>query len=758
MAAATAPTSGRSTLAAAELGLAALIAAVIWGYAKVFRDWDFIRPLAGAAISATAVSWGARRLRIGLIVSLIANLTAMAVVLGITFYRDTTFHLIPTNDTWQSALDELQAAIKVFTDVKTPVPATGGFIVAAAIGIWIVVVLADTFAFRARAGVEALVPPAAFFIVGALVGADRVRVPSAVVFVGAALVFLGIHRAWIQQTSPGWLPGHQHGAAGAMVANALALVAAALAIALLTGPNLPGAGDKALVDYQGGHHSKRVTLSPIVDIRGRIVGQSTAEAFRVRSPQASYWRLTTYNIFDGERWSGDTSFTDVASGQELPGAPPKDLTSEVLQQFTLTGLRQDYLPVAATPLRINGVTGLGYAKQTSSVLLPQDRPNPNTYTVVSREFVVSQAQLEAAKPGTKSDVSAEFFTVPANLPSVVRDTANDVTASATTAYGKARALQDWFRSNFTYNLDFRAPSGVSPLVSFLQIRQGYCEQFSGTFAAMARALGLPARVAVGFTPGIQQADGSFIVQGRHAHAWPEVYFKGVGWVPFEPTPSRGIPGAAQAWTGVAPAQEGQPAPVAAPATTNPSAPTTVAGGPTTVAPPKSTRAEAIDPATDTSSTSSPWPNRLLTLAVALVAAAVVWVVALAAVRSGRRRRRRATARSAADHVLVAWAETVETLARAGLGARASETPAEYAARIGSERAVDAAPLVRLAESTTRAAYAADVDGEDPDQAMADAEDIAARVRATAGMRQRLGWAVTMRPPVRRDDELVAAKR
>ena len=103
------------------------------------------------------------------------------------------------------------------------------------------------------------------------------------------------------------------------------------------------------------------------------------------------------------------------------------------------------------------------------------------------------------------------------------------------------ALQDWFRTNFDYSLDSPAGHGDDALVDFLESGVGYCEQFAGAYAAMARSLGIPARVAVGFTPGNEDPDdpGLYRVLGRHAHAWPEVYFPGTGWVAFEPTPGRG---------------------------------------------------------------------------------------------------------------------------------------------------------------------------------------------------------------------------
>jgi transglutaminase-like putative cysteine protease len=101
---------------------------------------------------------------------------------------------------------------------------------------------------------------------------------------------------------------------------------------------------------------------------------------------------------------------------------------------------------------------------------------------------------------------------------------------------------------------------------FLAERRGYCEQFAGTYAAVARMLGLPSRVAVGFTPGEQRDDGRYYVQGKYAHAWPEIYFDGVGWVPFEPTPERGNP-TEESYTGVAAAQADDGETTATPATT-----------------------------------------------------------------------------------------------------------------------------------------------------------------------------------------------
>jgi hypothetical protein len=225
---------------------------------------------------------------------------------------------------------------------------------------------------------------------------------------------------------------------------------------------------------------------------------------------------------------------------------------------------------------------------------------------------------------------------------------------------------------------------------FLTQRQGYCEQFAGTYAAMARLLGLPARVAVGFTSGTKEADGRYHVSGKEAHAWPEVYLAGYGWVAFEPTPGRGQPGA-EAYTDV-PAAQAAEAPVdtvptaAAPSDTV--APSTETTEPATVAP--------VAPV----SNERPWLPATLVLALPVLA----YLVGVPLANRRRRRRRRAEAVTPADRVLVAWEDVEEDLAAVGLARRPSETAPEYAHRVSRSAGPAGPPLVNLADDMSAAAW------------------------------------------------------
>ena len=142
-----------------------------------------------------------------------------------------------------------------------------------------------------------------------------------------------------------------------------------------------------------------------------------------------------------------------------------------------------------------------------------------------------------------------YLELPDGFADEYRPVAEEAVAGATTPYEQAIALQTWFRETFTYSLDIPASDDGDDLDDFLERRTGFCVHFASTFASFARTLGIPARVAVGFTPGEVGADGRYIVRERNAHAWPEMWLDGIGWVLFEPTPGRGAPGAEE-YTGV----------------------------------------------------------------------------------------------------------------------------------------------------------------------------------------------------------------
>jgi hypothetical protein len=190
-------------------------------------------------------------------------------------------------------------------------------------------------------------------------------------------------------------------------------------------------------------------------------------------------------------------------------------------------------------------------------------------------------------------------------------------------------------------VDQVAGNSGDAMVDFLNDRSGYCEQFATTMAAMARHLGIPARVALGFTSGDLQGDGSYLIRARDMHAWPELYFEGVGWVPFEPTPAART-GAAPAWT--RPAVESSPSDPAGP-TAAPTGPSGLPEGGEVEMPEDDLAGGAgID-----ADTGMPWPARIVLVLVGVLA------IGLAPMVVGIVRRRTRWSRAAGDAVATAEA-------------------------------------------------------------------------------------------------------
>ena len=118
-------------------------------------------------------------------------------------------------------------------------------------------------------------------------------------------------------------------------------------------------------------------------------------------------------------------------------------------------------------------------------------------------------------------------------------TLTEVIDGAAAPYARVHAIHDFLTDNangFIYSLSTAPGTSGNDLVDFLRLRRGYCEQYAGAMAVMVRAAGVPARMALGYTPGTRLPDGTRMITSNDAHAWVEVYFRDLGWVPFDPTP------------------------------------------------------------------------------------------------------------------------------------------------------------------------------------------------------------------------------
>lgn len=744
--------SPRWLLLLAEIALVGLTAAGVVGLARLFSDGSFLLPVLAFAMAGHALAALCRRRRLP--VPTTVALAAGGLVAGISIFLlpETTRFGLPTAATLGQAGRELSEALAAFRAVVAPAPVQPGFVLAAATVSWVVAFVADSAAFRARARAEAAVPAATLFLFGAALGAPPHRIPVTALFLVALVAYWLTQRVLTHWSEPHLMaqPGHADAGPHSLLRGGALLGAVAVMAAVVVGPLLPGAEASAVIPWRSGDRGgpgSRVTISPLVDIRSRMVDQSDVEVFSVDSDARAYWRLTSLEIFDGRIWSSRGQYREIDGGLSDGSGDDLATTGTIVQDFEIADLASIWLPAAYRAVRLEGVEAR-FDDASASLLTEEEQATGLRYRVTSEVRGLDAGALAQVPNVAPAEVAETYTALPADFSPEVQMAAARITQDAPTQYERARSLQDHFRGgSFSYDLSVAPGHGDDDLERFLfESRRGYCEQFAGAFAAMARSIGLPTRVAVGFTPGEPDAEGRLVVRGLNAHAWPEVYLAGYGWVAFEPTPGRGIPGA-EAYTGVAEQQAAPANPTTA--TTRPPSetvpPTATAAGqgtPTTAAEGDGADRQATSP----TAPGSPWPSRVVLALGVVIGLPLAWAGALALFVRRRQERRRAGARTADQRVLVAWSEVGESLARAGTPPREWETPMEYAQRAGGATGIDHRLLNALAGVTTAAGWGPHGVGEDvADQATRAASELRQRIERALDTKTRLRLAFDPRP-------------
>ena len=630
-----------------------------------------------------------------------------------------------------------------------------GFVLATALGFWLAAFFSDWSAFRLRAPMEAVLPSASLFIFASVLGSESDRLRHVAMFIAAALAFLLLYRVAVHTMGPGWVRGDARRGATAMVGLGAKLVALAVAIALLAGPLLPGASEPAVLAWRdvGSGGGARTVVSPLVDLGKRLVEQSDVEFFTVRSDARTYWRMTALDRWDGDLWGYSGRYGKAAG--ELPREPgPRAADSTVvIQEYELGPVGHIWVPAAFEAVRVEpGDTAMRWDAESSTLIVEADRADNISYTVESLLSLPDDSVLAAPANEIPAEIAEHYLQLPEQLDPRVAELARSVTASAPTPGMKARALQDYLRANYTYSLELERLSeghDRDVIANFLfgesgSGRAGFCVHFAGSFAAMARSIGLPTRLGYGFTYGTSSVDDPTLyrVSGKYLHTWPEVYLADHGWVPFEPTPGRGLAGA-ESYTGVSENQEGGTAPQATTtSTTAPESDADVAAPEFDVDIP-----EDVAPGGAVNGNSSgAGVSRMVLIALAVLVLGLGYLLGMPAIRRVLRQRRRSAANSPNERIDVAWQEATEALELVGVRPVASETYYEYADRVDRTVQIDGAPHRQLADDAVTARYSgADVAGEIADRAESNAGQIQRHVEG------QLGWTDRLRRELRPGD-------
>jgi len=273
----------------------------------------------------------------------------------------------------------------------------------------------------------------------------------------------------------------------------------------------------------------------------------------VAAPAGRYWRATVYDEYTSNGWLNN----DKEMAYLYP-YDPEFVVPEFAMRRPITQTYTSYLPgrtqlfAAAQPVgldqptkarvsrvggRLPGDRRRGELLNVSMIFARTPLESGASYTAVSALPAADENSLRTAGTDYPQWITARYLQLPDSLPQRVRDLAKEITRDKANPYDKASALESYLRQ-IKYNKLIESPPPDQDRVDWFlfDLREGYCDYYSSSMAVMARALGIPARVAVGYSQGDYNAEaGAYRVRERHGHAWVEVFFPSYGWVEFEPT-------------------------------------------------------------------------------------------------------------------------------------------------------------------------------------------------------------------------------
>ncbi|MEU6509836.1 DUF3488 and transglutaminase-like domain-containing protein [Streptomyces sp. NPDC046942] len=708
----------------------------------------------------SGVGAAARRVPLGRPLTVIAQVLVTVVLLTLVFARQqAVLGLIPGPEAFRHLTDLLQQGSTDVSEYAIPAPLTEGIKLMLIGGVLGIGLLVDTLAVTFRSAAPAGLPLLALYSVAAGLsdgGADWLW------FLVAAAGYLMLLLAEGRDRLAQWgrvfaggpsSPGAPDSGAVAPVRTGRRIGAVALGVALLVPLALPAMSGGLLgvagtgIGRGDGNGGTISAVNPLVSLRDSLNTNNDRQVLSLKTSSNDvsdlYLRIVSLDDFDGTTWK-PTQRRIVGVPDTFPA--PLGLSQDVRRDTVTTTISaaddyaQDWLPMPYPPSGVNIAGRWRYEPVGMTLVGDHDQTTRGeTYQVTSLNVQPTAEQLASA-PEPPAELKRAYTQVPSAVPKVVAQTARQITAGARNHYEEAVKLQDYFAVTGGFQYDTRVEVGRGPgaIATFLKKKQGFCVHFSFAMAAMARSLGIPARVAVGFAPGTPQGDGTVTVNQKDAHAWPELYFEGVGWTRFEPTPTRGTtpsytvsdtPGTSLPDQEL-PSHQTSTAPSAA-ASPSQSCTAQPAGCDT---------ASAAAASHSGGGGAGPWWAVLIGLAALVVAAVplspLLWRARMRAVRLGAHAR---TEEGAAAHTLAAWQELTDSAWDHGIVPDESLTPrraADRIVRLGELDPAAGAAVHRVADAVEQVLYA-----PRPRPAAGAAEDVR---RVIEGLRGAVGTGARLR--------------
>ena len=360
---------------------------------------------------------------------------------------------------------------------------------------------------------------------------------------------------------------------GALLAAAVIVVSGGVAAAGLT-PTAAHLDWRGWDPFAAGGRTANVSYVWDANYEGIEFPARPTVVLRVRAPKrAEYWRVSTLETFAADRWI-ENLYPIAIEGprRRLPSdplVPRRDARPDrwLKQTVTVEGLDESRIAAASQPARIDasfgrvlyldgGVMRAGRTLRRGTEYTvwsysPSPTPralaaSPPRYPPATERYLeLGRARAPGFGVAGRERALDRLFTDDRYQPLFAYrplwEEARRRTARARSPYEATLLLERWFRRDGNFRYEELPPQGSGPpLVDFVKLtRAGYCQHYAGAMALMLRMIGVPARVAVGFTAGTWKS-GVWTVTDHQAHAWVEAWFAGHGWLAFDPTPGRGI--------------------------------------------------------------------------------------------------------------------------------------------------------------------------------------------------------------------------
>ncbi len=666
-----------------RLGIATALAMVLASFTvqPLTADRSFLGMSWLLIVLIAVVGIGLRRLRLGAI----TVATAQFVVLA--GYLFVSVSAMPGEDGgWSAHLaDLLRSGVEHMATQSAPMEPNDGVKLMIVSAIGVLMLILDVVAIGLDRPAWALLPTASVFAVPAVgLGTDTGVFSFACIAAG----YLGVLVADGFNTTARWTRGLSrdsadgYGTANPVVWRAAGLIGApalvatvVLAVALPTF-TLPGG---TLGNGVGGGGPLQLA-DPTLDLRRNLNPPRNAEILRYEtdSPNGEYLRMASLPRFSAAGWGNvQMRLTDGESLGQIPGlndsGMPRHTTSIKILDFGT-----EYLPLPYAPRSFSADGSWAYDPNSLMVLSTTrvnriDSTRNLSYTVQSVDVTPDPKQFVNAGVGNPADADVTK-PLPRDFPGSLTALAKQVTKDARTPADRAAAIQAYLRSSrFTYNTDPQPGSGYQALENFLlRDRTGYCEQFAASMAVLARAVGIPSRVAVGFLPGKKVGADTWSVSIHDMHAWPELFYAGYGWVRYEPTPAS-LTGTAPSWTLESAEQP------SGPGTSEPSASSDTSAGESAKAPTDNASENTADAG---SASGSSWVHTVLIVGLSLLGLLVL--AAPATLRVRRRSVRLSSDAPPVERIESAWAEIRDTVADYGGSWPDGESPRRIGQQIGGQ--------------------------------------------------------------------------